>query len=95
FQLFHQAFEDWNNRLTIDQKKDAESSSLYHYRGGQTDEDEVDEKEFSDIFPSFDDEENKATNSKGITKSSPQIMAKHTATLHSQIFGQERHSVQD
>ncbi|KAL8641583.1 MAG: hypothetical protein Q9228_001620, partial [Teloschistes exilis] len=54
FKCFHALYEEWKQNLTEDQRKDMVKSSMYRYRGGETDIHAADEKEFNDLFPDYE-----------------------------------------
>jgi midasin len=57
FESFHTFFDDWSKRLEADRKEEQEKTSMYRFRGSLEDEEEVDEQEFNELFPSYDDTE--------------------------------------
>ena len=83
---FHWFFQEWSNRLTVDQKREAQSSSIYHYRGGQEDEEDDNEQEFEELFPTFDDAVDDTPTTTTATRLLPQAMARSVATRHLEIF---------
>lgn len=91
---FHRFFVEWSDRLTADQKREAQSSSIYHYRGGQDDEDDDDEREFQDLFPICEDPVDGTATITTTSKLSPQAMARSVANLHLEIFTESDISTQ-
>lgn len=57
FVCFHSLYDDWNKKLESDRKAEDAKRSLYRFRGSLEDEEEVDEREFNELFPTYDDEE--------------------------------------
>ena len=82
---FHTCYEQWTKRLESDRIEAESKSGLYRFRGSAEDEDEGDQEQFNELFPSYDDESSDVVN--GI---SPSYSARDTAVklakLHSTIF---------
>ncbi|PHH79074.1 hypothetical protein CDD80_5633 [Ophiocordyceps camponoti-rufipedis] len=57
FECFHSFYDDWCDRLEADRKTEEARTSLYRFCGSLEDEEEVDEKEFNELFPTYDGEE--------------------------------------
>ncbi|KAJ9639422.1 AAA ATPase midasin [Coniosporium tulheliwenetii] len=57
---FRSFYRNWKEQLSSDQQKAAAKSSLFRYRGGQEEEDDIAEDEFQDLFPNYEQE--KASN---------------------------------
>ena len=56
FRCFHSRFEQWVKRLESD-RQDAESTTgLYRFRGTAEDEEEDDQQDFEELFPTYDSE---------------------------------------
>ena len=55
---FHGFYDEWDRKLKADQKAAAESTSLYRFRGSFEDDEELDELEFNELFPTYDDDDN-------------------------------------
>ena len=53
---FNFLYQHWRLHLRDEQEKHAKNSSLYVFRGGQEDEDDIAEEEFQEIFPDYDGE---------------------------------------
>ncbi|KAJ6446539.1 ATPase, AAA-5 [Purpureocillium lavendulum] len=60
FGCFHSFYDDWNKKLEADRKSEAAKTSLYRFRGSLEDEEEIDEQEFNELFPTYDDEDTDA-----------------------------------
>ncbi|PON27239.1 hypothetical protein TGAM01_v203620 [Trichoderma gamsii] len=54
FASFHGFYDDWTKKLEADRKAEETKSSLYQFRGSLEDEEEFDEQEFNELFPTFD-----------------------------------------
>lgn len=54
FESFHGFYDDWTKKLEADRKAEETKSSLYQFRGSLEDEEEIDEQEFNELFPTFD-----------------------------------------
>ena len=57
FQCFHQFNEEWSERLKEDRETEEARSSLYKFKGTFEDEEELDEAEFEELFPTYDNED--------------------------------------
>lgn len=53
FEVFHGFYQEWKENLGRDQQHNAASSSLYRYRGGEEESNEVDEEDFHTLFPDY------------------------------------------
>ncbi|XP_044724313.1 AAA (dynein-related subfamily) domain-containing protein [Hirsutella rhossiliensis] len=60
FECFHSFFDDWSKKLEAERKAEAERTSMYRFRGTLEDEEEIDEKEFNELFPTYDEDESAA-----------------------------------
>jgi midasin len=56
FECFHFFYDDWSKRLEADKKAEQSNTSLYRFRGSAEDEEELDEEEFNELFPDYEDE---------------------------------------
>ncbi|KAI6781079.1 Midasin [Emericellopsis cladophorae] len=84
FECFHSFYDEWSTKLEADKKAEAANTSLYRFQGGLEDEEEVNEAEFHDLFPGYEEEGAQAT----ITKNSDQVRdtSIKVAKAHSKIF---------
>lgn len=83
-QCFHAFYQEWQKKLETDRKAEEAKTSLYRFRGSAEDEEEMDEAEFHELFPGYDDETvPQATKPMDEVWDSSQRVAK----LHSQVFG--------
>ena len=82
--LFGQFHVLWKVKLREDQEIEAQKSNLYHYKGSWEDNEEIDENELKELFPTYDEttaeEEEKPShiNTKDITI--------RIASLHAKLF---------
>ncbi|OAA55059.1 denitrification regulatory protein nirq [Niveomyces insectorum RCEF 264] len=53
FACFHFFYEQWKKKLEADSKAEEEKTNLYRFRGSQEDEEEMDAAEFSELFPTY------------------------------------------
>jgi midasin len=81
--VFAQLYSSWKDKLSTEQDDYAKKSSLYAYRGGQDQEEEVDEEEYNEMFPDYEGE---STTAVGNAIKSPRDSAIRISTIHSQIF---------
>ncbi|KAI4205523.1 MAG: hypothetical protein LQ350_000302 [Teloschistes chrysophthalmus] len=78
---FHALYEEWKQQLTEDQRKDMLKSSMYRYRGGETDLDAADEEEFKHLFPDYEAVQGGLEKESGL-RYNPGQMAQRVAKLH-------------
>lgn len=57
FESFHSFFDEWSKKLEADRKAETERTSMYRFRGTLEDEEEIDEQEFKELFPTYDEDE--------------------------------------
>ena len=56
-QVFSSIYQQWSRKLEIDRQIQQANQSLYRFKGSVQDEEEFDEKEFNDMFPTYESEE--------------------------------------
>ncbi|KAK5806079.1 hypothetical protein VI817_000337 [Penicillium citrinum] len=78
----------WKTRLREDQEKEAEKSNLYRYRGSWEDEEEVNEAELHELFPTY--EEGAPLDPQEVGRIDPRAIAMRLASLHAKIVGSEQ-----
>ena len=84
FEGFSYLYQHWRQHLQDQQEKHAKSSSLYVYRGGQEDEEAVDEEEYQQLFPNYEAD---TSNIPGTAPAaSGRRLAVDVCMLHSNIF---------
>ncbi|CEJ53778.1 hypothetical protein PMG11_00119 [Penicillium brasilianum] len=74
----------WKTQLREDQEKEAEKSELYRYRGSWEDEEEVNEAELHQLFPTYDEG---ASETQDVDRLDPRMIAVRLASLHARIVG--------
>ncbi|OLN93953.1 Midasin 2 [Colletotrichum chlorophyti] len=57
FECVHRFFQEWTKKLEDDRKAEEANTSLYRFKGSFEDEEEMNEEEFNELFPTYDDEE--------------------------------------
>ena len=82
-QVIDAFYEQWKTRLTTDQIEEEARSRYYAYRDEEGD-DEAEMKELTEMFPSFDNDDEEREQSK--SSYSGRDMAIRIADLHEQIF---------
>ncbi|KAF4587825.1 Midasin [Ophiocordyceps camponoti-floridani] len=90
-ECFHSFYDDWCDRLEADRKAEEERTSLYRFRGSLEDEEEVDEREFNELFPTYDGEDGSVkpcTSLEQVRKTSLKV-----AEAHRNIFLDRREPV--
>lgn len=83
FACFHSFFDDWQKRLEADKKSEETKSNLYKFRGSFEDEEEQDEEEYNELFPTYEEDANKT-----VTRKSDEVkeVSLKVATIHRHIF---------
>ncbi|KAJ5175879.1 Midasin [Penicillium canariense] len=76
----------WKTQLREDQEKEAEKSELYRYRGSWEDEEEVDEAELNQLFPTYD---GGASDPQEVGRIDPRLIAVRLSSLHAKIVGSQ------
>ncbi|OJJ80494.1 AAA family ATPase midasin [Aspergillus glaucus CBS 516.65] len=82
--IFEQFHYLWKTKLREDQEEQAQKSNLYQYRGSWEDEEQVDETELREMFPTYDTdvvEEGKEPN-----RFDPKAISRRLASLHAKLF---------
>ncbi|WQF75904.1 Putative von Willebrand factor, type A, AAA+ ATPase domain, midasin, midasin, AAA lid domain 7 [Colletotrichum destructivum] len=57
FECVHRFFQEWAKRLEDDRKAEEARTNLYRFKGSFEDEEEMDEQEFNELFPTYDEEQ--------------------------------------
>ncbi|GKT43851.1 midasin [Colletotrichum spaethianum] len=57
FECVHRFFQEWTKRLEDDRKAEEARTNLYRFKGSFEDEEEMDEQEFNELFPTYDEEQ--------------------------------------
>ncbi|KAK1598724.1 ATPase [Colletotrichum navitas] len=57
FECVHRFFQEWTKRLEEDRKAEEARTNLYRFKGSFEDEEEMDEQEFNELFPTYDEEQ--------------------------------------
>lgn len=73
----------WKTKLQEDQQKQAEKSELYRYKGSWEDEEEVNEAELHELFPTYD--EGTISSTEYVERIDPRLIAVRLARLHANI----------
>jgi len=84
FGCFHSFYDDWSKKLEADRKSEAAKTSLYRFRGSLEDEEEIDEQEFNELFPTYDDEDSSVRRT--IKPDQVRDTSLKVAELHKKIF---------
>lgn len=85
FTAIHSCYGQWIKKLESDRLKGETKAGLYRYRGSAEDEDEIDQEQFNELFPSYDEE------NLGLSNTAPQQqnvrdIAVSLARVHGEIF---------
>ncbi|KAL6692625.1 hypothetical protein J3F84DRAFT_103279 [Trichoderma pleuroticola] len=84
FECFHGFYDEWGKKLEADRKAEETKGSIYQFRGSLEDEEEVDEQEFNELFPTYDAD--KETVSSGNKKDAVRNLSLRVAEAHRKIF---------
>lgn len=77
----------WKTRLREDQEEEARRSNLYQYRGSWEDEEQVDENELNQLFPTYDGDSTEE--GKEPSRFDPKAISLRIASLHGKLFETE------
>lgn len=81
FTSIHTCYEQWTKKLESDRLEGEAKSGLYRYRGSAEDEDEVDQEQFNELFPSYDEE------SPAVSSTTPQQNVRDIAVTLARVHG--------
>ncbi|KAB8301531.1 hypothetical protein EYC80_003378 [Monilinia laxa] len=85
FTSIHSCYEQWTKKLESDRLEGETKAGLYRFRGSAEDEDEIDEEQFNELFPSYD-EENPIAQSAAPQQQNVRDIAVTLARVHGDIF---------
>ncbi|KAE8349456.1 hypothetical protein BDV28DRAFT_151862 [Aspergillus coremiiformis] len=85
--IFEQFHGLWKAKLREDQEEEARKSNLYHYRGSWEDNEEVDENELRQLFPTY--EEASVDDYEKPSRLNHQDISARLASLHANLFHPE------
>ncbi|KAM0175322.1 hypothetical protein ACHAPF_005582 [Botrytis cinerea] len=85
FTSIHSCYEQWAKKLDADRLEGETRSGLYRFRGSAEDEDEIDQEQFNELFPSYD-EENPSASSAISQQQNVRDTAVSLARVHGDIF---------
>jgi midasin (ATPase involved in ribosome maturation) len=80
----HDLYDQWAKKLESDRVEAESKSGLYRFRGSAEDEDEDDQKEFNELFPSYEEVSDKVSGL--VTSNSVREKALELAKIHANIF---------
>lgn len=91
-EVFHNIYQVWKERLELDKRYSASVTSMYRYRGSETDTEKNDDIEFQAVFPEFTDGHEK---SETLDKSQndQRKLAQELAGCHEDIFKRGKSTV--
>ncbi len=81
---FHRCFDQWSERLESDRIEAESKTGLYRFRGSAEDEDEDDQEQFNQLFPSYGDETSEAQNT--AAKTAVRDTSVEISNVHAEIF---------
>lgn len=84
YESFHGFYDDWTKKLEADRKAEETKASLYQFRGSLEDEEEFDEQEFNELFPTYDAD--KEIDRSGNKKDFVRNMSLKVSEAHRRIF---------
>ncbi|RAL64223.1 hypothetical protein DID88_002115 [Monilinia fructigena] len=85
FTSIHSCYEQWTKKLESDRLEGETKAGLYRFRGSAEDEDEIDQEQFNELFPSYD-EENPIAQSAAPQQQNVRDIAVTLAHVHGDIF---------
>ncbi|KAJ5805247.1 Midasin [Penicillium riverlandense] len=77
----------WKTKLKEDQEQEAAKSDLYRYKGSWEDEEEVNETELHQLFPTYEDDS--LHGPEGVDRVDPRAISVRLASLHEKIVGDQ------
>jgi midasin len=80
----HECYDRWTKKLQSDRVEAESKSGLYRFRGSAEDEDEDNEEQFNELFPSYEDDSDKhntITSSNSVRETAIEL-----AKIHANIF---------
>lgn len=83
--IFGTFYKYWKIRLADERRTEAANSSLYTYRGGQTDEDDIAQAELESLFPDYE-REPETLSTESPQSISPRDLANRLSEAHRRIF---------
>ncbi|RMJ23781.1 hypothetical protein PHISP_05349 [Aspergillus sp. HF37] len=86
-QIFERFHKLWKIKLREDQEEEARRTELYHYRGSWEDNEEADQKELQELFPTYDDDSIGGNQEPG--RIDPKAISRGLSSLHAKLFGSE------
>jgi midasin len=84
--IFDSMYHQWYVELQNNQQQNAADHSLYAYRGDQEAEDEVDEAQYNELFPEYEDEEGNEATTKSAAPLKVQGLGPGLATVLAEIY---------
>lgn len=85
-EAIHECYERWSKRLDSDRLEAESKTGLYRFKGSAEDEDEEDEEQFNELFPSYEDGSSEPSKSNSSAPTARDT-AVQLAEVHSSIFG--------
>ncbi|KAK2756745.1 AAA ATPase midasin [Arachnomyces sp. PD_36] len=87
-EIFGYFYDLWKTQLKADQEKESEKSKTYHYRGSREDDEEADNNDFSELFPTFE-ETSETDSSTEKPQIDPTSISRKLSLLHQSFFATE------
>lgn len=82
-QSLHFFYEEWSRKLDADKRQEATKNSLYRYKGGAEDEEEVNQQDFNELFPDYETEDSGVSQDSG---HAARTLSMKLADRHEKIF---------
>ncbi|RDW65425.1 midasin [Coleophoma crateriformis] len=82
-EAFHSCFQQWTKKLESDRIEAESKTGLYRFRGSAEDEEEDNQEEFNELFPSYDED---SSNGSAPSSNSTRDTAIALSKVHGNIF---------
>lgn len=84
---FHDCYNEWADRLELDRVEAESKTGLYRFRGSAEDEDEDDQKQFNELFPAYENEEDSSdTPARAAPSTIVRDISVEVTKVHAEIF---------
>ncbi|CAI4218341.1 unnamed protein product [Parascedosporium putredinis] len=86
FSCFHAFYNEWTLKLEADRKEEEARQSLYRFKGSFEDEEEMNQEEFNELFPTFEGEEDEPTSKPSVKRFQVREMSIRVAEAHKKLL---------
>ncbi|PKS10225.1 hypothetical protein jhhlp_001975 [Lomentospora prolificans] len=86
FACFHAFYNEWTVKLEADRREEEAKQSLYRFKGSFEDEEEINQEEFNELFPTFDGDEDEQASKPSTERYKVRDMSIKVAKAHKSLF---------